>query len=122
MPTANARSLTLSAVLAGVKEVRKVVDEAKRIAAEEGRPTLLFVDEVRRRYAHDEPEAFAAAGETYLPDALQGRQYYQLISRWSAAWRSSCAKSSTACGSSTPRPVPNRAILHEDKLLSHTCP
>ncbi|MGC8853996.1 MAG: AAA family ATPase, partial [Halothiobacillaceae bacterium] len=44
----NARFLTLSAVLAGVKEVREAVDTAKRIAAEEGRPTLLFVDEVHR--------------------------------------------------------------------------
>jgi putative ATPase len=44
----NARFLTLSAVLAGVKEVREAVEEAKRIAAEEGRPTLLFVDEVHR--------------------------------------------------------------------------
>ncbi|MEW6729410.1 MAG: replication-associated recombination protein A, partial [Pseudomonadota bacterium] len=34
--------------LAGVKEVREAVEEAKRIAAEEGRPTLLFVDEVHR--------------------------------------------------------------------------
>ncbi|MEF3193923.1 MAG: replication-associated recombination protein A, partial [Halothiobacillaceae bacterium] len=32
------------------------------------------------RYAHDEPEAFAA-GEVYLPDALVGRQYYQPVER-----------------------------------------
>ena len=43
-----ARFLTLSAVLAGVKEVREAVEQAKRFAAEEGRPTLLFVDEVHR--------------------------------------------------------------------------
>ena len=27
------------------------------------------------RYAHDEPEAYAA-GENYFPEALQNRQYY----------------------------------------------
>ena len=32
------------------------------------------------RYAHDEPEAYAA-GERYLPDALQQRRYYQPTDR-----------------------------------------
>ncbi len=32
------------------------------------------------RYAHDEPEAYAA-GETYLPDELAGTSYYQPVSR-----------------------------------------
>ncbi len=32
------------------------------------------------RYAHDEPEAYAA-GETYLPDELQGRRYYEPVPR-----------------------------------------
>ena len=32
------------------------------------------------RYAHDEVDGFAA-GETYLPDALLGRQYYQPVKR-----------------------------------------
>lgn len=32
------------------------------------------------RYAHDEPDAFAA-GETYLPEALAGRHYYEPVSR-----------------------------------------
>lgn len=32
------------------------------------------------RYAHDEPEAYAA-GETYLPEELAGTQYYQPVSR-----------------------------------------
>ena len=32
------------------------------------------------RYAHDEPEAYAA-GETYLPDALAGRRYYEPTDR-----------------------------------------
>ncbi|AYC33095.1 replication-associated recombination protein A [Pseudomonas cavernae] len=32
------------------------------------------------RYAHDEPEAYAA-GEDYFPDALEPRQYYQPVPR-----------------------------------------
>ncbi|MFS1523599.1 replication-associated recombination protein A [Microbulbifer sp. 2304DJ12-6] len=32
------------------------------------------------RYAHDEPDAFAA-GENYFPEAIAGRQYYHPVSR-----------------------------------------
>lgn len=32
------------------------------------------------RYAHDEPEGYAA-GESYLPDELTGRRYYQPVNR-----------------------------------------
>ncbi len=32
------------------------------------------------RYAHDEENGFAA-GESYLPEALLGRQYYQPVTR-----------------------------------------
>lgn len=43
-----AHFISLSAVFSGVKEIRAAVDEAKRVRAEEGRPTVLFVDEVHR--------------------------------------------------------------------------
>jgi len=32
------------------------------------------------RYAHDEPEAYAA-GETYFPDEMGEKNYYQPVSR-----------------------------------------
>jgi putative ATPase len=32
------------------------------------------------RYAHDEPEAYAA-GETYFPDGMEPRPYYQPVPR-----------------------------------------
>jgi putative ATPase len=32
------------------------------------------------RYAHDEPDAYAA-GEDYFPDALEPRKYYQPVPR-----------------------------------------
>ncbi len=40
--------LTLSAVLSGVKEIRQAVAEARRVRAEQGRLTVLFIDEVHR--------------------------------------------------------------------------
>jgi len=46
-------------------------------------PTKLMKDEGYHqgyRYAHDEPNAFAA-GETYLPDALAAQQYYEPVER-----------------------------------------
>jgi len=46
-------------------------------------PTKLMKDEGYHqgyRYAHDETNAFAA-GETYLPEALAGQQYYEPVER-----------------------------------------
>jgi putative ATPase len=45
---ADAEFATLSAVLSGVKDIREQVAEARRVLAESGRRTLLFVDEVHR--------------------------------------------------------------------------
>lgn len=44
----NAEFRTLSAVLAGVKEIREEVQLARGLKEKAGRPTLLFVDEVHR--------------------------------------------------------------------------
>jgi len=43
-----ARFLRLSAVLSGVKDIREAVAEARRVREEEGRGTILFIDEVHR--------------------------------------------------------------------------
>jgi putative ATPase len=40
--------LSLSAVLAGVKDIRQAVEQAKAVRQTEGRPTVLFIDEVHR--------------------------------------------------------------------------
>ena len=45
--SANALFLSISAVLSGVKDIRAAVEQAKREQAD-GRPTILFVDEVHR--------------------------------------------------------------------------
>ncbi|HCP56392.1 MAG TPA: recombination factor protein RarA, partial [Pseudomonas sp.] len=39
---------TISAVLSGVKEIRQAVEVAQQHAAQYGRQTILFVDEVHR--------------------------------------------------------------------------
>ncbi len=44
----DAHFLTLSAVLSGVKDIRVAVEQAKQHAAQTGRKTILFVDEVHR--------------------------------------------------------------------------
>ena len=45
--SSNAHFITISAVLAGVKDIRAAVDEARQYQSQ-GRPTILFVDEVHR--------------------------------------------------------------------------
>jgi putative ATPase len=46
--TANAHIESISAVLAGVKDIREIIQRAKQIRAEHNRDTVLFVDEVHR--------------------------------------------------------------------------
>jgi len=45
---ANAEFIALSAVMAGVKDIRAAVEAARTARATRGRPTLLFLDEVHR--------------------------------------------------------------------------
>ena len=44
----NARFIALSAVMAGVKDIRAAVEEARGVRQLEGRRTVLFLDEVHR--------------------------------------------------------------------------
>jgi putative ATPase len=44
----NAEFIAISAVLAGVKDIREAVARAELVLAQSGRPTILFVDEVHR--------------------------------------------------------------------------
>ena len=46
--TGKAHFIALSAVMAGVKDVRSAVDEAKEVRARDGSGTVLFLDEVHR--------------------------------------------------------------------------
>ena len=42
------RFVRMSAVLAGIKDIREAVDEARRAKSERREPTLLFIDEIHR--------------------------------------------------------------------------
>src|SRR6478672_5923958 len=46
--TTQARFVSFSAVLAGIKEIREVMAEAERIRRTTGRRTIVFIDEIHR--------------------------------------------------------------------------
>ncbi|MCI5211578.1 MAG: AAA family ATPase, partial [Candidatus Electrothrix sp. ATG2] len=46
--TIQADFIFFSAVLSGVKEIRKIVQETREKKEQEGRPTVLFIDEIHR--------------------------------------------------------------------------
>ena len=64
----NAEFLAISAVLAGVKEIREAIDHAKTIQKFEKRRTILFVDEVHR-FNKSQQDAF-------LPHVEDGTVYF----------------------------------------------
>ena len=64
----NAEFLTLSAVLAGVKEIREAIEHAKTLQQFEKRRTILFVDEVHRFNK--------AQQDAFLPHVENGTVYF----------------------------------------------
>ncbi|MDD5578929.1 MAG: replication-associated recombination protein A [Methylobacter sp.] len=64
----NAEFLSISAVLAGVKEIRAAVETAKKVQKEQNRRTILFVDEVHR-FNKSQQDAF-------LPHVEDGTVYF----------------------------------------------
>lgn len=64
----DAEFMAISAVLAGVKEIRAAVAEAKKIQDEQARRTILFVDEVHR-FNKSQQDAF-------LPHVEDGTVYF----------------------------------------------
>lgn len=64
----NAQFLAISAVLAGVKEIREAIEHAKTIQKFEKRRTILFVDEVHR-FNKSQQDAF-------LPHVEDGTVYF----------------------------------------------
>jgi len=64
----DAEFMSVSAVLAGVKEIRGAVSDAKRIKLEQNKQTILFVDEVHR-FNKSQQDAF-------LPHVEDGTVYF----------------------------------------------
>jgi putative ATPase len=81
--TATGRRFTeLSAVNAGVKEVRAVVEAARRESGMTGRETVLFIDEVHR-FSKTQQDALLPAGENRwvtLVAATTENPYFSVVS------------------------------------------
>ena len=76
------RFVALSALSAGVKEVRAVIDEARRVRRTGGRPTILFIDEVHR-FSKTQQDSLLAAVEdrtVTLLAATTENPYFSIIS------------------------------------------
>jgi putative ATPase len=61
----NAEFIAISAVLAGVKDIREGVERARMVLEQSGRPTILFVDEVHR-FNKSQQDAFLPHVESGL--------------------------------------------------------
>ena len=90
--TAGYYAESLSAVSSGVKDVREVLDRARRRVAEQGQFTVLFIDEVHRFNKSQQDLLLPAteAGEIVLIGATTENPYFEvnaaLLSR-STLWR-----------------------------------
>jgi putative ATPase len=76
------RFAALSALSAGVKEVRAVIDEARRVRRTGGPPTVLFIDEVHR-FSKTQQDSLLAAVEdrtVTLLAATTENPYFSVIS------------------------------------------
>jgi putative ATPase len=76
------RFVAMSALSAGVKEVRAVIDEARRVRRTGGRPTVLFIDEVHR-FSKTQQDSLLAAVEdrtVTLLAATTENPYFSVIS------------------------------------------
>ncbi len=78
--TCRAEFVTFSAVLSGVKEARAVMDGAKRLRANTGRRTVLFVDEVHRfnKAQQDAFLPFVESGDIVLFGATTENPSFEL--------------------------------------------
>jgi len=79
---ANRRFVQLSALNAGVKDVRAVIDTARRTLEHGGRPTVLFIDEIHR-FSKTQQDSLLAAVEARvvtLVAATTENPYFSLVS------------------------------------------
>ena len=77
----NRRFVQLSALSAGVKDVRAVIDTARRTLEHGGRPTVLFIDEIHR-FSKTQQDSLLAAVEARtvtLVAATTENPYFSLV-------------------------------------------
>jgi putative ATPase len=79
---ANRRFVALSALTAGVKDVRAVIDEARRVRRTGGEATVLFIDEVHRFSKTQQDSLLGAVedGTVTLLAATTENPYFSVIS------------------------------------------
>jgi len=78
----NRRFVQLSALSAGVKDVRAVIDQARRTLEHGGRPTVLFIDEIHR-FSKTQQDSLLAAVEARtvtLVAATTENPYFSMVS------------------------------------------
>jgi len=78
----NRRFVQLSALNAGVKDVRAVIEDARRTLERGGRPTVLFIDEIHR-FSKTQQDSLLAAVEARtvtLVAATTENPYFSLVS------------------------------------------
>jgi putative ATPase len=78
----NRRFVQLSALSAGVKDVRSVIDTARRTLEHGGRPTVLFIDEIHR-FSKTQQDSLLAAVEARtvtLVAATTENPYFSMVS------------------------------------------
>ncbi|MGX7679961.1 replication-associated recombination protein A [Jatrophihabitans sp. DSM 45814] len=78
----NRRFVQLSALNAGVKDVRAVIDTARRTLEHGGRPTVLFIDEIHR-FSKTQQDSLLAAVEARtitLVAATTENPYFSMVS------------------------------------------
>jgi putative ATPase len=78
----NRRFVQMSALSAGVKDVRAVIDTAKRTLEHGGRPTVLFIDEIHRfsKIQQDSLLAAVEARTVTLVAATTENPYFSMVS------------------------------------------
>jgi len=76
------RFVALSALSAGVKEVRAVIDEARRVRRTGGQPTVLFIDEVHRFSKTQQDSLLSAVEDCFFfnDTATTENPYFSVIS------------------------------------------
>jgi putative ATPase len=80
--TGDRRFVALSALSAGVKEVRAVIEEARRVRRTGGPPTVLFIDEVHR-FSKTQQDSLLSAVEDRIVTLLAAtteNPYFSVIS------------------------------------------
>ncbi|HEY1101222.1 MAG TPA: replication-associated recombination protein A [Myxococcota bacterium] len=111
----NARFIKISAVLAGVADLRKAIEEARRVRAEQRLGTILFVDEIHRfnKSQQDALLPHVEKGVVTLIGATTENPSFEVNPALLSRCRVLVLKSVTPEGLST---VLDRALANDDDL------